>query len=301
MTAAVAVVVNVADPSQQPGDGAVGLARPSAPAGFRYESGQLNEGPLRLRRVSFATADGRATGMLAVPPGRRAPMPAVVYLHGLGGDSADFAPEAIFAAAKGVVALSLDSADVGAPPLPEIGIGPIAEDARRRAATIERVRAGVAAIAARRDVDAERIAFVGFSRGAAVGALAAARIDGLAAEVYVSGAAGRATWPHAFDRLGSADRDRAQQLIARFDPARALASTPARPRLVQYGTADEVVPRQALRAFAAALPQPKRVTVVSAGRHALGVAELYARLQWLDRELRVAGPPVQGAPVLRRR
>lgn len=273
---------------------------PARAPGMRFESAQLNEGPLPLRRVSFPTVAERATGLLGVPPGRRDPMPAVVYLHGWTADSTDFATEAVFMAAKGVVVLSIDSADVGLAPPRGDALAAVSEDLRRRRLTAERVRAAVAALAARPDVDPKRIAFVGFSRGAAVGALAAARIPRLAAEVYVSGAAGRATWPDAHRRLAPADRAAVQRLVSAADPARALRRAPRRPRLVQLGTRDEVVPQAALRAFAAAVPAPKRLTV-RPRRHALDVPELYERLEWLDRELAVEGPPVRGAPYLTRR
>ncbi len=255
-----------------------------------------------MRRVSFRAGAERATGLFGAAPGRRGPMPAVVYLHGWTADSSDFAPEAIFMAAKGAVVLSIDSADVGLAPPRGDPLAAAREDLRRRRLTVARIRAAVAALAARPDVDPKRIAFVGFSRGAAVGALAAARMPQLAAEVYVSGAAGRATWPGAQGPVDAAERSAVARLVAAADPAAALRQAPrrSRPRLVQFGTRDEVVPQAALRAFAAAVPAPKRVSIRSR-RHALGVPELYERLEWLDRVLAVAGPPVTGAPVLTHR
>jgi dienelactone hydrolase len=275
--------------------------RPGPAGGLRWESEQLNDGPLPLRRVSFATAGRRATGLLAVPPGQRAPMPAVLYLHGYLAASDDWVPEMLFMAARGVVTLSIDAADVGLPPHPGDGLPGLREDLRRRLATRARILRAAALLAARRDVDPERIAFAGFSRGAAVGALAMGALPDLAAELYVAGSAGTATWPGRLAGLDDAERAQAQRLIARIDPARALRRLASRrPRLVQYGTRDEVVPVAALRTFAAAVPRPREVTVRPLP-HALDLRALHERLEWLDRALAVEGPPVQGAPALLKR
>ncbi len=67
-------------------------------------------------------------------------------------------------AAKGAVVLSVDSADVGLGPPHGSARAAVAEDLRRRRSTVARVRAAVAALRVRRDVDPRRIAFVGFSR-----------------------------------------------------------------------------------------------------------------------------------------
>lgn len=273
-------------------------ARPELSGGFRFESPQLNEGPLPVRMVSYSTDPGRASGLLTVPPGDRDPMPAVIYLHGLGASSSDFITEAVFMGAKGTVTLAVDAADVSAGDPPLRGVEGLRADLALREATVQRIAAAIELLRRHPDVDESRIALVGFSRGGAVAALAASRAESLAAEVYISAGAGLDTWPGKVGALGSEERDEAAQIERRIDPIAALdENRSVRPRLVQHGVRDSVIPPASLRRFARAVPQPKRVETFRGG-HPLNVRALYKRLEWLDVKLKVDGPPVAGAPRL---
>lgn len=267
-------------------------------SGFRYESAPLNRGPLPVRLVSFASRGATATGLLTIPPGTRAKMPAVVYLHGLGADSGDFTTESVFMAANGVVTLSLDSADPDPGELPQAGIDGLRADLGARRATQRRILSAIGLLKAHPRVDRDRIALVGFSRGGAVAALAARRAPSLAAEVYVSAGAGLDTWPGRVGELAPGDRREAARLVAAIDPARSAAANPHdRPRLVQFGNRDRIIPLASLRRFARAVPRPKRVRRFEAG-HPLSVRALYERIEWLKDILPVDGPPVRGGPQL---
>lgn len=265
---------------------------------FEVESEDIGGTGVPIRRVSFPRAAGtqdRATGLLAVPPGKRSPMPAVLYLHGLGADATDFAPEALLMAACGAVVLCLDSADVqeGRPPLR--GLRALREDLARRRSTAADIRAALALLADRSDVDPSRIALVGFSRGAAAGALAARDMTALAAEVYVSGGARLSTWPGRLGDVGASGRVEARRLAAAIDPARALRqSRQTRPRLVQLGTADQVIARRELEDFARAVQADRRLERYDGAPHALDYTAMRSRLRWLDRTLGVKGPAVPG-------
>lgn len=265
---------------------------------FEVESEDIGGTGVPIRRVSFPRAAGtqdRATGLLAVPPGERSPMPAVLYLHGLGADATDFAPEALLMAARGAVVLCLDSADVREGRPPSRGLRALREDLARRRSTAADIRAALALLADRSDVDASRIAMVGFSRGAAAGALAARDMTALAAEVYVSGGARLSTWPGRLGEVGAGGRVEARRLAAAIDPARALRlSRQTRPRLVQLGTADQVIARRDLEAFARAARAERRLERYDGAPHALDYAAMRSRLRWLDRELGVEGPSVPG-------
>ena len=262
---------------------------PAAAAGFRFESRQLNDGPLPLRQVSFPAGDGRATGLLTVPPGRRDPMPAVVYVHGLGADSSDFAPEAIFMAAKGA---SRSRSTPRTPARRSRGAR------RRRAPRGPRIRHATTA----RDRGRGRAA-----RGAPrrrPGAGGARRLQPRRRGLRARRRAARTGWrrrstcraPRARTRgRGRSERSirparaEADRLLDGIDPVRAFARTRRRrPRLVQFGTRDEVVPVPALRRFARAVPDPKTVTR-RATRHALDVVAL-------ARAVAVARPPARSRP-----
>lgn len=294
--AVVGAVITDREGEKHSGPSAGGRGEESS--GFRYESGPLNRGPLPVRLVSFASRGTTATGLLTIPPGARGKMPAVVYLHGLGADSSDFTTESVFMAANGVVTLSVDSADADPGDLPQVGIDGLRADLGARRATEGRILSALALLEAHPRVDRDRIALVGFSRGGAVAALAARRAPSLAAEVYVSAGSGLDTWPGRVGELDPGDRQEAARLVGAIDPARsAAANLHDRPRLVQFGDRDRIIPLASLRRFAKAVPKPKRVRRFEAG-HPLSVRALYERIEWLKDILPVDGPPVRGGPQL---
>ena len=78
----------------------------SAPLSY-VDRGVVNHGyPIAVHDVSFTSSGKRVDAMLVVPPGK-GPFPAVVYLHGTGGDRTELLVPATWMAARGVVALTL--------------------------------------------------------------------------------------------------------------------------------------------------------------------------------------------------
>src|SRR4051812_27340883 len=76
----------------------------SAPLQY-VDRGVVNHGyPIAVHDVSFTSSGKRVDAMLALPPGK-GPFPAVVYLHGTGGDRTELLVPATWMAARGVVAL----------------------------------------------------------------------------------------------------------------------------------------------------------------------------------------------------
>ena len=263
-----------------------------------FESDDLAGLEIPMRVVSFRRSwrtTSHATGLLAVPPGRREPMPAVLYLHGLGADASDFGAEALLMAARGVVTLCLDAADVRAPRPAMRGVRGLRADLALRRRTAADVKAALAQLASRKDVDPDRIALVGFSRGAATAALVAPRAGPLAVEVYVSGGAGLSTWPGRLGRVRRADLEAERRLRTAIDPVDDLARAPDRPRLVQLGGRDDVIARRDLERFARAMPRGAKVERYASAGHPLDFAALKRRLDWLSDQLDVEGPPVAGA------
>ena len=72
----------------------------SAPLHY-VDRGVVNHGyPIAVHDVSFTSSGKRVDAMLAVPPGK-GPFPAVVYLHGTGGDRTELLVPATWMAARG--------------------------------------------------------------------------------------------------------------------------------------------------------------------------------------------------------
>ena len=242
-----------------------------APLDFR-DQGRANKGyPIAVHDISYASPrGGRVSAYLVLPPGK-GPFPAVIYAHGSGGNRRDLILPAIWLAARGAVALTVDDPFARDPRLEQ------ASEARQRAALVQDVvdlRRAVDLLQSRPDVDRRRIAFVGFSLGARIGAV-------------VSGAEPRI---RAFDLMSGRG---ASFDVPALDELRAIRHSHAH-FLFQLGRRDEVVPPPQLVALASAAPKPKTVRWYDAG-HELNLAALHDQLVWLSRELGLDGPVVRGA------
>lgn len=265
----------------------------SAP--LRFESrGQVNPGyPVQVRDVSYASPPGgRVTAFLVVPPGK-GPFPGVLYLHGAGEDRTRLAVPAAWLAARGAVALVIDSAFVrtksAAPrdPLRSLEWG--------RDLTVQTVvdlRRGVDLLRSLPQVDPERIGFVGYSAGAKTGAILAGVEHRIRAYDLMSGGSPP---PEAFAAAAPAGiRQDVLRVIGQIDPLHFVRHAAPAALFFQKGLQDEVVPRAQLRALARAGSRPKRLRWYRAG-HSLNAQAYRDQLAWLSQQLGVRGPVVRGA------
>ena len=248
--------------------------------------------PIAIHDVSYAGTDGdRVPGYLVVPPGK-GPFPAVLYLHGTGGDRLEWLAPATWMAARGAVALTVDDPFARNPQL-RVGTG-LAGIQRLHDVYVQELadlRRAVDVLRSLPYVDGRRIAFVGFSGGARMGAILAGserRIrafdlisgGGVAAKAFVDAAplSARKGVARAFEGLD--DLAEIRRAHAHF--------------LFQDGLRDEIVPHAQLVALAAAAPQPKELRWYPTG-HEPGKRALHDQLAWLSRELGLDGPVVRGA------
>jgi dienelactone hydrolase len=112
---------------------------------------------LSVHVLSFAGASGRVDAFLLVPNGVRGRMPAVVFLHGAGGNREDFLIPAAILAERGVVTMTISQ------PNDAFDFKPLVVNARR----------ALDLLAARSDVDPKRLGLVGYSLGAQTAAVLA--------------------------------------------------------------------------------------------------------------------------------
>lgn len=120
--------------------------------------------------VTFASSGARVPAWL-VEPKAPGPHAGLVFLHHGQGNRTTFLEEALGLAARGVVSLAFDAPSVrpeaaasAAPPFD------VADERREIVQTVVDVRRAFDLLAARPDVDAKRLGFVGYSLGATMGA-----------------------------------------------------------------------------------------------------------------------------------
>lgn len=242
----------------------------SAPLRF-VDKGRVNHHyPIAVHDVSYESPKGgRVTAFLVLPPGK-GPFPAVIYAHGSGGDRYDLLLPATWLAARGAVALTVDD------PFARDRSLEHASEAKQNVAFVQNVvdlRRAVDLLQSRSDVDPRRIAFVGFSLGARVGAVVAGEEPRVTAFDLMSGRGAPFGGP--LDELAEIRKSQ-----ARF--------------LFQVGRHDEVVPRSQLVALIVAAPKTKEVRWYDAG-HLLNRRAFHDQLRWLSGQLGLGGPLVRGA------
>ena len=274
------------DKSSSPGPFAYDASAPLA----YVDRGVVNHGyPIKVHDITFTSAGRKVDGLLAVPPGK-GPFPAVVYLHGSGGDRTELLVPATWMAARGVVALTITMPEDAAPS------GSATERlAQQRQGVVDSVvaaRRAVDALAALPQVDDTRIGVVGWSSGARIGAILAGVDRRVKAFDLLSGGS-----PPIRDYAAQAPASLRPAIVHELgavDPLRWVARARPGTVLLQDGRKDEVVPRTALEALRRAAGAAAEVRWYDQG-HAPSRAAYADQLAWMTSKLSVTGPRVKGA------
>jgi dienelactone hydrolase len=262
----------------------------SAPLDYA-DHGVVNHGyPIVVHDVSFTSSGERVDAMLVIPPGK-GPFPGVVYLHGTGGDRTELLVPATWIAARGVVAMTITMPDQ-APATTGTPTEKLAAQRKAAVATVIAARRAVDVLQSLPQVDDERIALVGWSSGARVGAIVAGVDDRINAFDLLS--AGSPPIEEYASQAPAALRPTIEQELGAVDPLRWVKLARPQTILLQNGKNDEVVPRAALDALAAAAGKAAEVRWYDQG-HAPSNAAWADQLDWTADRLGVAGPIVKGA------
>ena len=253
------------------------------------DRGRVNaDSPIVVRDVSYASRGRRVRAFLVLPPGP-GPFPAVIYAHGSGQDRLAFVGPAAWIVARGAVAITVDQPfEPGPNPQPD-ALTALRRERDRTARGVVDFRRAVDLLESLPQVDEERIGFVGYSAGARVGAILAGVERRIDAFVLMSG--GASPVREYVEPLQPEVRAQVRPLLDAVDPLRYVAQARPAKLLFQNGTRDEIIPRTALEALAAAGSEPKDVRWYDAG-HGLVVAAYRDHLAGLDRRLAISGPAV---------
>jgi uncharacterized protein len=226
--------------------------------------------------IRLGDAGERVPCVLLLPRGAdAAPAPAALLLHGYSSHKEQMA-DSVGAAllARGIASLAIDL------PLHGERRGDFDSAALRNPMELMRrwsdakddARLALHYLAARPDVDAERLALVGYSMGSFLGVLVAAKHAAVKALVLAAGGDLPENTP--FGRL----------VRVAADPLRAVRQLDGRPLLMVHGRHDRTVtPAQAQRLFDAS-PEPKELRWWDSG-HYLPNAAIVDAAEWLKTKL----------------
>jgi uncharacterized protein len=144
-----------------------------------------------VHSITYASPKGGEVPALLVVPKGRGPFPGVIVQHGLPSTKEDFLPVGIDLARTGAVAILID-APFNRPQQGTIrgDISGTPKDRDEQIQLIVDLRRAVDLLIARPDVDADRLAYVGISYGAAMGGLLAGVEDRITAYVLAVGDGG---------------------------------------------------------------------------------------------------------------
>lgn len=260
----------------------------------KQDSGLANSDyPVKIHDISFDGGKERVPAFLLVPPGK-GPYPAVIYLHGQGGDRLEMLYAASWLAGRRAVALTVESPYS---PNREIELGPGVQGLRKeRDRTVQGVvelRRAVDLLQSLPQVDDDRIGFVGYSAGARTGAILAGVERRIRGFVLMSG--GEDSVDEFMALVSEEDRDDVRPLLEDTDGLKYIARANPSKLFFQAGRKDKVVPRDALGTLIRAGSVPKKVSWYDTG-HDLAVPKAQRdQLDWLTKVLEIEGPPVEGA------
>jgi dienelactone hydrolase len=253
--------------------------------GYR-DTGVVNKNyPIEVHDVSFASPrGGRVLGYLTVPPGK-GPYPAVIFLHGSGGNRLNFVPEASWLSARNMVGLTLDSPFVR--PSPSLtGVAGVRHERDLGVEAVLDVRRAVDVLQSLPQVKDDEIGILGYSAGAKTAAIAAGVEPRLKAAVLVSG--GAPSLDSYVAPLPESLRRQVRPLLRTTDPAQYVGDAQG-DLLIQIGRADDVVPQRDLEAMVKAAGDAE-VRRYDAGHHLVTVGPaIYDQLDWLTDKLGAEG------------
>lgn len=251
--------------------------------------------------LSYASPLGGRVPAYVVRPKGNGPHPVVVFGHWLMDGSplrnrGEFLEEAIVVARAGAIALLPDAPQLRpgfTPASGSIAWLRQAGDASRQ--QVIDVRRGLDMLIAQGGVDTTRIAYVGHSFGAAVGAILGAVDKRIGSLVLMAG--GLAHEEYVFDDSLPAARDFRRTVgdsalrafyreHAWSDPANFIGRIAPSAVLLQFGSRDAPIPERLARRYFALTSDPKEIAFYDAG-HELDAKSRLDRVAWLARRLRL--------------
>lgn len=242
-----------------------------------------------IHTVSYASPrGGRVNGRLFVPAGS-GPFAGVVLAHGMPGNAEAFTGRGVYIAKHGAVVIAIDA------PFNRREGEPLSFSARDSAEQVQLIvdlQRAVDVLAARPDVDAARLAYVGRSYGGATGALFAGVERRLKTYVLASADGGITTrWTGANAQPSPVSPEQTRAWLAAMEPIEGyrFVGRANAPILFQNGRRDRAVSAERAEALHAAATGQKEVRWYDT-EHPLNAAAYVDQLRWLSQTVGTTAP-----------
>ena len=197
-----------------------------------------------VQSVTYASGADRVEGYLVSPSSAGGKLPAVVLLHGAGGDREEQLGTAVKLAGRGAVALTITVPSRAKTPPPGATGGAVRWEGAAIAADIVAARRAFDVLADDDRVDRDRLGLVGWSMGGRLAAVVAGVDDRIRATVLMS--AGAAPVEAYVEGAPPGLQHVVREALEPSDPLSHVGDARGA-ILVQAGRDDSIVPRAALR------------------------------------------------------
>lgn len=241
---------------------------------------------IAIRDLRYTAAPKRRfSAYLVVPPGA-GPFAGVIFVHPGPGSRDTFLDESVMLARQGAVSLLVDApwTEKAVATWGETGTNP-EHAVREHILTVIGLRRGIDILAARPEVDPERIGYVGHSFGALIGGVLSAVERRVRAYVLMAGT-GSFTDVAVLNMPDLAGEERAtyRRTLAPIDPEGAVGHAAPAALFFQFGRRDDFFTREMSQEFYEAASEPRSIRWYDAGHYLSGEARK-DRIAWLRAEL----------------
>lgn len=242
-----------------------------------------------VRDLLLETAAGERWPAFLVEPTGEGPGPAILWAHPAPGDRTTYLDEAVALAHEGARSL-LPSFPWSRDEFWAEIFSDASRDVESHVAIARELRRLVSWLAARDDVDGDRLAYVGHSYGASFGGLLAG-IEPRVRSVAMLAPAPTFSDIFVLNRrwIRGSRRDAHTRTLSPLDPSRYLGHAAATALLFQFGEQDHLFPHERLAQLVAAASEPGRVVWYDTGHYLESDRARADRDEWLRGRLRLDG------------
>jgi uncharacterized protein len=248
-------------------------------AGVEYRDG------IAIHDVSYAGVAAGKVAAFLVAPAAAGRCPGVIFVHPAPGNRRTFLDEALMLAGHGAASLLIDAPWSHGEAWGR-AMGEPAHDLQAHLRTARDLRRAIDLLAARPEVAAERIAYVGHSLGALFGGILAGVEERLRTCVLIAGA-GSFTDVAVLNlpQLRGPALDHYREVLAPIDPGYYVQFAAPAPLMFQFGLKDRSFPRARMLELAAEGSEPKEVKWYCADHYLPDPDARRDRLEWLRAHL----------------